>query len=353
MLRFRCGSLDGKRRIGMIGQPRIFKGTATNISKVTIQALRQFCTKNFGAVEVKEEGHFDPQLFEHIRKILRAITIDSAENELAAAGNMMSTESVVSVRNEDGVEAFAPHLILVVRDKAHASRRILSRPWYCDQYLQTVASSLMTEPSSLTQLIQHSADLRNMYAAATRESHTGYVSSRFGNLRGAKHRFESMTTPLSRIVLDWGAAVAFLVQVGLERGNTDRAGKYATLCLTALDEELMLQAALLADAADESLCLIRFFDQREVDNCKVASEVQRFCDNIAKLFYDEHAWTVEGHTKATLEFLQSTTTFVIHGETRSVGGPRAVTPELRRRVMKRTCSALILGALLICVCLPP
>ncbi len=347
MLRFRCGALDGKRRIGMIGQPRIVKGTATNISQVTIQALRQFCTKNHGAFDVQEAGHFDQYLFEHIRKILRAITVDSAGNEVAAAENMMSTESVVAVSKEDGVEAFAPNLILIVRDKAHASRRILSRPWHCDDYLQTVASSLMTDPSSITQLIQHSSDLRAMYAAATRESHTGYVSTRFGNLRGAKHRFESMTTPLSRIVLDWGAAIAFLVHVWLERSNSDRAGKYANSCLAALDEELMIQAALLADAADESLCLIRFFDQREVDNCKVASEVQRFCDNIAKLFYDEHARTVEGHTKATLDFLQSTTTFVINGETRSIGGPRAVTPALRMRVMKRTRIALILGARLI------
>jgi hypothetical protein len=106
--------------------------------------------------------------------------------------------------------------------------------------------------------------------------------------------------------------------------------------LGALDEELMLQAALLADAADECMCLIRFFDQREVDNAKIAGEVQRFVSTIAKLFVEEHVWVVEGHTKITLDFLQRATNFVVNGNVRSVGGPRSVTRDLRARVLKRS-----------------
>jgi hypothetical protein len=245
---------------------------------------------------------------------------------------MSATDSVVA--KEQGVEAFAPKLTLVIRDKAHASRRILVRPWHCDEYLNAVASALITESSSLAQLTQHSDDLRSIYSDAVRESGSNYVSTCFGNLRAAKHRFESMCTPLSRIVLDWEASVAFLARVSLER--SDRAGIFASATLRALDEELMLQAALLADAADECMCLIRFFVHREVDNAKIAGEVQRFVSTIAKLFFEEHVWVTEGHTKITLDFLQKTTNFVVNGVVRSVGGPRSVTRNLRDRVLKRT-----------------
>ncbi len=142
-----------------------------------------------------------------------------------------------------------------------------------------------------------------------------------------------MCTPLSRICLDWGASIAFLARVALER--SDRAGVFASATLGAIDEELMLQAALLADAADECMCLIRFFDAREVDNAKIAGEVQRFCATISKLFFDEHVWVAEGHTKITLDFLSKTTHFVVHGVVCSVGGPRPVTRDLRDRVLKR------------------
>ena len=151
LMRFRCGNLESQRHIGIFGQPRITKGTATNITLVTIEALKRFCTKNFGAPFIDDlPCSVDDALFEHIRTTLRAVTVDAAGNELASAENMSSPESVVA--KVKGVEAFFPSLTLVIRDKAHASRRILVRPWNCDVYLSAVASALITESSSLAQL---------------------------------------------------------------------------------------------------------------------------------------------------------------------------------------------------------
>lgn len=187
-------------------------------------------------------------------------------------------------------QGFTPNMSFIVRDKAHGSRRILSRPWACDDYLNTVASSLITDPSSIAQLIQHSEDLKAMYSEATKKSSCKYVATSFTNMRAAKHRFESMCTPLSRICLDWEAVISFLVRVAIERGSADRAGLFATSCLDALSDELMLTAAMLADAADECMILIRFFDHREVDNAKVCSEVKSFVDRISTLFFEDRQW---------------------------------------------------------------
>ena len=128
--------------------------------------------------------------------------------------------------------------------------------------------------------------------------------------------------------------VSFLVRLALER-PTDKSGTFAILLLQTLDEEMILQAALLADAADECMVLIRFFDQREVDNAKIANEVKRFVHSISVLFFEGRVWTAEGHTKVCLTYLENASHFVVNGDVRTIGGPRAVSRELRARVLKR------------------
>ena len=48
LIRFRCADLKGHRHIGVLAQPRVIKGTATNITEITKEALGQFCTSNHG-----------------------------------------------------------------------------------------------------------------------------------------------------------------------------------------------------------------------------------------------------------------------------------------------------------------
>ena len=154
-------------------------------------------------------------------------------------------------------------------------------------------------------------------------------------MRAAKHRFESLGSPLSRLCLDWEACIGLLVRLMQER-PAEPAGAYASATLEALDEEMMLQCALLADACDECIVLIRFFDAAEVDNAKIAQEVQRFCKRITQLFEEQLVWTTEGYTKQTLKFLEDTHHFLVRGSVlRSVGGPRAVTRRIKTAVLER------------------
>ena len=166
----------------------------------------------------------------------------------------MNPNSITAISS--GNEAFAPNLMTIIRDKAHASRRILQRPWSCDDFLSAVANVLFYDPGSVAQLVQHSDELRALYADAGAKSSQKFVGRDFSTLRAAKHRFESLCTPLSRICLDWEACISFLVRVSTERGK-DRPGVMAAAGLQALNAELMLTAALLADAAAESIILIK------------------------------------------------------------------------------------------------
>ena len=78
----------------------------------------------------------------------------------------------------------------------------------------------MMAPGSLAQLIQHSTDHRAWYREAGEASETSPVTTTFHNMRGAKHRFESKSTPLNRICLNWEADLAFLERLTIERRNS-------------------------------------------------------------------------------------------------------------------------------------
>ncbi|CAK8989859.1 Uncharacterized protein SCF082_LOCUS2000, partial [Durusdinium trenchii] len=332
LVRFQCATLGAKRFIGVVGQGKVHPGTATRITEVTVDLLRNLCTKNHGAPNADPSvAELDSELLQRIRHHIHSLTADAAENEVASGFNMQSGKS--STATIFG-EAVAPSLRTIVRDKAHGSRRILERPWAADVYLSTIAGVLVSESGSLAQRIQTSDPLRVIYEQCCKASTSKAVSTNFSHLRAAKHRYESLTSPLARMTLDWGAVVAFLLRVEVERQGTP-AGAFARSLLQTLDEEMLLQAALLADACDECLILIRFFDQSTVDNAQIASAISDFLSRLAFLFKEQHIWTTSGYTLATLSFLESPTHFVVDGVVRCIGGPNGVSKEIRSQCLSR------------------
>ena len=162
------------------------------------------------------------------------------------------------VAHSAGEEAFPPNNKLVIRDKAHASRRVLERPWNVCDYLMLVASVFILMPGSLAQIIQHSDELCQMYVEGCGNCSDDEVSTVFNGARAAKHRFESMCEPLCRLCKRWKTNIAFLNHVSAERGADTKAGALARALLECLDVELIISAGLLADAACERMALIRF-----------------------------------------------------------------------------------------------
>ncbi|CAE7607080.1 ngoBIM [Symbiodinium sp. CCMP2592] len=330
-VRFRCANLMAERGVGILGQCRVVQSTATNVTEATKLLFAQFCTRFYNAPYTEATADIDIKDFEHLRHSIYALTVDAAGNEVASGVNMQSHHSSTAMRGQ----ALTPNLMTIVRDKAHASRRILERPWACDTYLSAVAGSLISESCSVAQLVQHSLDHRAWFTECCRESACQTVSTVFTNMRAAKHRYESLATPLARMCLDWPAVIAFLVRVVTERPN-DTSGRAAQAILQGLDNEMILQAGMLADAADECLVLVRWFDHSEVDNSKIAATVKTFLERLEHLFVGQYIWTAHGYTQATLDFLRGPPThFYVAGEMRSVGGPQSVSTALRATVLQR------------------
>ena len=130
-------------------------------------------------------------LFEHIRMHIHSTTVDSASNEIVAAQDMAASQP-----GRDFAQL--PNHKLIVRDRAHGSRRTLQRPWAADPYLDAIVTSVVLGPNSICQLIQRSDDLRAWYFSCTSASSSKGVTTCFRNLRAALHRYETLMTPISR-----------------------------------------------------------------------------------------------------------------------------------------------------------
>ena len=153
---------------GVLGQlAGRYSSTALGICAATLKVIREFCTPGMGNPSGKEaELECDEQLVEHIRHRAQAITVDAASNE--AVGVQDSGAPLELPMTDYGLQAgdtIFPNLRLIVRDRAHGSRRVLERPWRADEFLEAVVVSLAQGPGSIVQMIQHSEDFREWYQA--------------------------------------------------------------------------------------------------------------------------------------------------------------------------------------------
>ena len=83
------------------------------------------------------------------------------------------------------------------------------------------------------------------------------ASRRMINLRAAKHRQESLTKPSGQSVLYFQPLMLTIEQIANSRKNT-KEGKDAKEFGLAVAAERALQLAMMADASDANMVLVRF-----------------------------------------------------------------------------------------------
>ena len=86
-----------------------------------------------------------------------------------------------------------------------------------------------------------------------------------------------------------------------------------------VDEEMMLSLAMMTDAGEENLELVRFLDAGRVPTCDIASECQRFLERITVLFENGRCLQC-GHTAFMLTLLQKERLLFIDRTPKRVGG---------------------------------
>ena len=250
-----------------VGYASLCGTDAFDIAKTTESILDRFCTPRadmpeYGTHHRSQKNRpvacIDRDLKARISKAVEMLCTDAAGDELRT-GRLMSGRSGSAL-----VSPLFENLILHLKDPSHATGRFL-QVWMSDPFLGAVFDLFIGCRGSITNLIQHSPDLQRIFNEHCRNM-TGPMKAKFiRNLQYAKQRFNSSQTPLSRFVLFFEAIWATAVTIStVRRGTKSRDGRSpeddANFFLEQCFEERYLQAAMMADAAEENLMVVRFFD---------------------------------------------------------------------------------------------
>ena len=146
--------------------------------------------------------------------------------------------------------------------------------------------------TSVVQIIDRSDVFRQWFREYTAHGSAQADLPMVSNLRSAKHRFESSSKPLSRLVLHLAAAFKTCHRIAATRDSSHEGGLVRDW-LKSITSEDILQLALLADASDEGLLLVRQLDCEHFDLASLQSTVADFVARLDFLFLHRGCMTVE------------------------------------------------------------
>jgi hypothetical protein len=143
-----------------------------------------------------------------------------------------------------------------------------------------------------------------------------------------------MQKPLGRNVLFVHACIKTAQWCHINR--KDDAGKNAKIWLEWIDSERCVQAAMQADASDQTMMLTRFLDNEKVDPAEGRREVSNYLNTTDGLFGRRaRCLEVFGYTKHMLETLRSPLVWHIGNRTCSLGSSSGVPAGIIERCLER------------------
>ena len=210
-----------------------------------------------------------------------------------------------------------------------------------DSFLKDVIMMFVRKKHSLASLIQHSEVWSTAFRKHAEDlEHSVMPDSvkHLRNLRAAMHRLESWSTPTARVILLFRAYMLTAVAVATQcRGRKE--GMAAQELLAWITEERALQLAMLADASDEGLLVIRSLDSESTDPAKLAGQLSHFRAAMDELFIEGKVCNMRASfTGQMLESLQESILipgFANGGAAKVLGGATSVTQAIQGRCLQR------------------
>ena len=143
MVRFRlCESATLNVRSGVLALETLPGGHAEEILQGTRRGLEMFCQSRYNAPRGFRGSipEFDKDLFEKLRQNCQMVVTDCASAELLAQNLATGFRRTSAAENETPL---FPGQKIIGRDRAHASQRLLSRPWSADEELRALLQDMM------------------------------------------------------------------------------------------------------------------------------------------------------------------------------------------------------------------
>ena len=162
-----------------------------------------------------------------------------------------------------------------------------------------------------------------------------FAVARLRDLQFAPQRHASVQKPLGRFVLLVDAVLATAQEVLVARTRTSPEAVSASDLLSFIDSENYMTMAMMADAGDELLILVRFVDANAFDPGALPGEVATFLARLDALFLRRGA-TRSGYTRHALQKLAAAPRLLrlADGTIRQIGG-QPVTQDILDRCYAR------------------
>ena len=316
-----CGD-DLEARYCLLGTEMLSgDSSALGIAESILRVLRDLATPLSSAPGSTTTPDVDMPALLHICSIVEVFNADAAADE-QLAGTVLAGGRAPAAPGDGGRAPLLhifPRLKVISKDKPHGARRITSRTWKCDPYLGRLADEVIMGKTSICQLVQHSDVLRARYAKHVRNlQHNPTWAARADSFWGAKHRFDTWQKPFSKLVLTFPAVLATAQEMHEER-RTEAAGRHAKAFLNLLDEEAIISLAMMTDAGEENLELVRFLDDETMATTDISAECQRFLERISVLFEQRGCLSV-GHTEYAISLLKKEHVVFIDNTPKRFGG---------------------------------
>ena len=290
----------------LVGIMKNSKADAFGINTATVKLIKEFLDKDASSLDA-------------VLGKIEAITVDSASSELKAA-------------RIAGENKLMPNMVAILRDRAHATRRLLTRGLKAVHEFDTLVSMYVHDRHSIVQRIHNSDTFKAEYKHNVHALDGPFNKS--SNLSAAKHRFESYAKPLQQFVMTLPAILATAQKMSLER-KEEPEGKDADNFLASISTEHVTMLGCITDCAHEVLWLTRLHDEDHHDLSGLVHEVQVFRKKVDVLCSD--GFNTEGtYMKSVVDFLEKQqTTFEVRGGmvVRAIGGKGSVTVEMKERCL--------------------
>ncbi|CAK8999692.1 Uncharacterized protein SCF082_LOCUS6168, partial [Durusdinium trenchii] len=186
---------------------------------------------------------------------------------------------------------------VIGRDVAHASTRLLKRPFQACQPLKSIMTEWIHGSEGFAQKVHHSPVLIQWWAKAVHNDDSDLTGDQCTSMSAAKHRFSSYFNPLSRIVRNMQSAFQICGRVQSMRGAE---AVWATKLCRNFNGFKAVLLAMVADAAAISNDYTRDCDREDTDIAQLNTRANHFVSSARSLFVERKVLTLPTFTK---EFL--------------------------------------------------
>ena len=300
LVRFRACLDDMTVCQGVLGLGET-SGTSESVNDVTLNAIKSFCQPFTEQPRGTSEQSAPPDdaLKQRLCDKVTIVVTDCQASELLASEQLRGRRA----RATDGLrQADLPNVKVVGRDMAHASTRLLKRPFAHDRSLEAILEEYVSGTESFSQKVFHSSLLTSWWKEAVQnQDELEIVGTGTGSksLCAAKHRFNSFLRPLATICNNLGPMLALCQKIVAMRPGPDST--WAASILRHFSAEKAVLLGMMADASATCLDLTRFSDQESMDVAKMNQEVEHFIRKARAQFCHEKVCVLPTYTKKILD----------------------------------------------------